>query len=105
MRRAVAVMLALLSLALPAGCADGTADDPYDASMTVGLADGRIVDCVKDTGLICDWAHPRRPKAGEHANRQARYYQLDGRVIPCATRAGGSVNAVTCDFTREGESL
>lgn len=104
MLRHVSVIVLTLLLLAPAGCADGTADDPYDASMTVGLADGRIVDCVKDTGLTCDWAHPRRPKAGEKANRQARYYRLDGHVIPCASRAGGSVNAVTCDFTREGES-
>lgn len=103
MRRIAVIALALLLLA-PAGCADGTVDDPYETTATVGLADGRIVDCVKDFGLVCDWAHPRRPKAGEKANQQARYYRVNGRVIPCATRSGVSVNAVTCDFTREGEA-
>lgn len=101
MRRAAAVMLALLLLALPAGCAAGTAGDPYDFPTTVGLSDGRIVDCADDFGIACDWTHPRRPGPGETADRQVLYYRVGGRVVPCAR---GVVNGLTCDFTRGGES-
>lgn len=105
MRRSALILPIVLVLIL-AGCgttAQESAEKPETSgAKTVQLRDGRVVDCVEDIGVDCDWDSPRKLGDGEKPSKQATYYKLkDGRVVPCYVFDGGKYSGgISCDFAQ-----
>lgn len=104
--RSRAVVLSLVLVLALSGCGmtaqESAAKPETGGAKTVQLRDGRVVDCVEDIGVDCDWGSPRKLGDGEKPSRQATYYKLkDGRIIPCYVFDGGKYSGgLSCDFAQ-----
>lgn len=80
-------------------------ENPYETHAgSVTLKNGKVVDCIINGGVTCDWDHPRNPMPNEETKAHPQYFKLNtGDTVPCVTLRNHTKyqtydNGISCDW-------